>query len=139
MKDTKTKPENVSQGAPEQLLNPKSVVRTLIDHSKSGGPILDITEEVARMEPTFAQFREEERELEDLRASAPWVAEDGFDWSKDENVTQRGQRAIATYENELGDIVIRGQQIYPDEDSDPFLVIGKDSLDKFIERLRSFL
>lgn len=134
MKETKT-----NQHDPEQLQNPKSVVRTLIDHSKSGGPVLDVTEEMERLEPIFAAFREDEKERDDLKSPAPWIAEDGFDWSKDENVTQRGQRAIATYENELGDIVIRGQQIYPDEDSDPFLIIGKDSLDKFIQKLRSFL
>lgn len=44
--------------------NTKSKIRTLIDHSAAGGPVLDVTEALNDAAPIFADFRAEEIALE---------------------------------------------------------------------------
>jgi hypothetical protein len=58
-----------------------------------------------------------------------------FDWSSDnEDIVLREQRALAVYWNTRGDLVIR-QERYWDEIDDPFLVIGRNNVDAFLDRL----
>ena len=113
-------------------LNPPAIIRTLIDHSENGGPVLDITEPLAQIDEIFR----ESPTGDDPLATAPTIARDGFDWSGPDVVLHH-QRRIAVYENKDGNIVIRAEQDYPDDEDDPFFVIGKDSLDRFIQKLRS--
>jgi hypothetical protein len=65
----------------------------------------------------------------------PSLDDDDFDWSiNNEDVVLREQRASAIYWNTRGDLVLR-QERYWDEQDDPFLVIGRNNVHDFIDRL----
>jgi hypothetical protein len=66
----------------------------------------------------------------------PTEAED-FDWRNDESIaiSEEIQIATAVYRNRSGDVVIRQQAQWPDEDSDPFMIIADRNLQAFIDRL----
>jgi hypothetical protein len=58
-----------------------------------------------------------------------------FDWSSNnEDIVLREQRALAVYWNTRGDLVIRQERDWSEND-DPFLVIGRDNVDAFLDRL----
>jgi hypothetical protein len=63
-------------------------------------------------------------------------AED-FDWCNDESIaiSEEIQIATAVYRNRSGDVVIRQEAQWPDEDSDPFMIIAERNLQAFIDRL----
>jgi hypothetical protein len=58
-----------------------------------------------------------------------------FDWSSDnEDVVLREQRALAVYWNTRGDLVIRQERDWSEND-DSFLVISRNNVDAFLDRL----
>jgi hypothetical protein len=60
---------------------------------------------------------------------------DDFDWSSDPSVVLHEQRATAIYRNGWGGIVIRQRQSWPDEESDPFMVITDENAVVFMEAM----
>lgn len=109
--------------------NPPAVIRTLIDHSANGGPVLDVTEDLAKV--TALQ------ETSEAPPTNHSIASDGFNWDG-EDVVLHHQRKIAIYENNFRNIVIRGEADYPDEDEDPFFVITREAIPRVIKKLREF-
>jgi hypothetical protein len=69
--------------------------------------------------------------LETLGTSPQQDADD-FDWSG-ENVVIREQPATAIYFNPEGALVIRQKAAYPD--NDPFVYIGADHIEAFLDKL----
>jgi hypothetical protein len=57
-----------------------------------------------------------------------------FDWSDDDVVVLREQRLTAVYRNPHGDLVIRQERSW-NEDEDPFLVIAADNVQPLIDKL----
>jgi hypothetical protein len=67
-------------------------------------------------------------------ASTPKVKDSNkFDWN-DVDIVQRELRETAIYWNTAGDLVIRQRAAWNEED-DPFLVIGANNVQEFIDRL----
>lgn len=64
-------------------------------------------------------------------------SDDRFDWSNDESVVVEHQSALAVYQNQSGDVVIRQERSW-DEDQDTHVVITKESLPQIIDALRRF-
>ncbi|WP_143270202.1 hypothetical protein [Bradyrhizobium sp. Ghvi] len=83
-------------------------------------PLLAAAEEAAR------DARDKERDYDD------------FDWSSDQSVVLREQRATAVYRNRWNGLVIRQEKSW-DEESDPFLVITQENCDVFVDRLCDLL
>lgn len=109
--------------------SPPAVIRTLIDHSANGGPVLDVTEDFAKVTQM--------QEASEAPPANSSIASDGFNWDG-EDVVLHHQRKIAIYENNSRNIVIRGEADYPDEDEDPFFVITRDVIPRVIKKLREF-
>lgn len=59
---------------------------------------------------------------------------DDFDWGNDPSVVLHEQRATAVYQNNFGGIVIRQEKSW-DEESDPYVVIGRENFVTFSEAL----
>jgi hypothetical protein len=57
-----------------------------------------------------------------------------FDWSDDNVVVLREQRLTAVYRNPHGDLVIRQERSW-NEDEDPFLVIAANNVQTLIDKL----
>ena len=70
--------------------------------------------------------------LETLGTSPQQDTTDDFDWSG-ENVVIREQPATAIYFNPEGALVIRQKAAYPD--NDPFVYIGADHIEAFLDKL----
>jgi hypothetical protein len=68
--------------------------------------------------------------------TVPRPEQDGceFDWSDDDVVVLREQRLTAVYRNPHGDLVIRQERSW-NEDEDPFLVIAADNVQTLIDKL----
>jgi hypothetical protein len=60
---------------------------------------------------------------------------DDFDWTDKDSVVVPSQEAIAIYENAAGNVVIRVQRAW-NEDEDAFIVIARDNLPAVIEALK---
>jgi hypothetical protein len=65
---------------------------------------------------------------------APADGPEGFDWFKDASVIVPEQQAVAVYRNQQGDIVIRQERSWS-QDDDSFVVIHPDNLMRVIDRL----
>lgn len=65
------------------------------------------------------------------------MAEDQFKWSADNpDVVVQGQEAVAIYENDRGQIVIR-QEAGPMGEEDNFIVVDRRFIKEFIKRLQA--
>jgi hypothetical protein len=64
-----------------------------------------------------------------------------FDWDNlaEESVIADERRAIAVYENPMGQIVIRQQAFDGSPDEDPFICIPREILPKLLKALQGFL
>lgn len=60
---------------------------------------------------------------------------DDFDWNSDQSVVLRDQRATAIYRNPFEGIVIRQRKHWPDEESDPYMIITEENAVTFMEAL----
>jgi hypothetical protein len=58
-----------------------------------------------------------------------------FNWSDNDSVMLREQRATAIYFNTHGDLVIRQERHCPFEDEDPFIVINAENIAGFLDKL----
>jgi hypothetical protein len=62
-----------------------------------------------------------------------------FDWREiEEDIVQRDYRKVAVYENPHGDICIRQERSW-DDDDDTWIVIAKDGLPRLLTKLESLL
>lgn len=61
------------------------------------------------------------------------MGEDNFNWNNNESVVVEPMEAIAVYTNPKGDIVIRQQRGYPDEDV--FVVIPRSRVEDVVTAL----
>ncbi|MGX1354532.1 hypothetical protein AB7M49_008157 [Bradyrhizobium elkanii] len=67
-------------------------------------------------------------------AAAPVVHDEEFDWHEDDSIILREQRATAAYRNRYGDLVIR-QQAGWNDDQDTFIHISPENEITFLEGL----
>jgi hypothetical protein len=64
---------------------------------------------------------------------SPSVPDEDFDWSCDD-VVLREQRKTAVYWNTVGDLVIRQERTW-DENDDPFMVIAAGNVQEFLDAI----
>ena len=147
-------------GEAECLLNPPAESGAFIDHRPNGGPLLHIPESTLKHVDRIGREMAAEDALKDavtrMAAAGATVeqtaifedamrermagtqisipAEFEFDWLTAEEVCISEQQGIAVYEAKDGDIVIRQQRAWCD-DEDSMIWVKPDNLMKLIDKL----
>lgn len=113
-------------------MNKRTDLLTLAD-AKPLNPLANAEDDAMRRpEESEAEF------FDRMLGEAPEPKDDAamFNWVNDDSIIIREQRATAVYENVDGDIVIRQQKSW-DQDDDPCMVITADNRHALIRALDS--
>ena len=118
-------PKPPAQAGGECLNNPNAKAGFYVDHREDGGPLLLVPDDELKVIDVPA--REVEPDIEDPAGRE-------FDWRNDEDVLLPEQTAIAVYLNPKGGLVIRQERRW-DEDQDTIIVIARNNVMPFIDKL----
>jgi len=71
-------------------------------------------------------------EVGQIHPTAPGALTETFDWCEDSSIVLREQSAVAVYTNNTGDLVIRQERRW-DEDDDTCIIITKENAQALLD------